>query len=185
MLSKARRGELIVPLPVGLAYDAAGHVIPDPDTAIRGAVAHLFSVFGATRSATAVVRAFRAEGLTFPWRHRAGPRKGELDWKPLSHHVVLRILHNPRYAGAFTFGRRRDQVLPGGKHRSIKVPRQEWISFIPGAHPGYITMNQYEANIATLTANAAAHGRDRAAGRPARETPCCRASSSAAGAAPG
>ena len=166
VLSKARRGELIVPLPVGLAYDAAGHVILDPDTAIRGAVAHLFSVFGATRLATAVVRAFRAEGLTFPWRHRAGPRKGELDWKPLSHHVVLRILHNPRYAGAFTFGRRRDQVLPGGKHRSIKVPRQEWISFIPGAHPGYITMNQYEANIATLTANAAAHGRDRAAGPP-------------------
>ena len=34
-LSKARRGELIMPLPVGLVYDAAGHVILDPDTAIR------------------------------------------------------------------------------------------------------------------------------------------------------
>jgi DNA invertase Pin-like site-specific DNA recombinase len=166
VLSKARRGELIVPLPVGLAYDAASHVIPDPDTAIRGAVAHLFSVFGQTKSATAVVRAFRAEGLTFPWRHRAGPRKGELDWKPLSHHVVLRILHNPRYAGAFTFGRRRDQVLPGGRHRSVKVPREDWISFIPGAHPGYITMGQYEANVATLAANAAARGADRASGPP-------------------
>ncbi len=166
VLSKARRGELIVPLPVGLAYDAAFHVIPDPDTAVRGAVAHLFSVFEKTRSATAVVRAFRAEGLTFPWRHRAGPRKGELDWKPLSHHVVLRILHNPRYAGAFTFGRRRDQVLPGGKHRSVKVPRAEWISFIPGAHPGYITMDQYEANVAVLAANAAARGKDRASGPP-------------------
>ena len=166
VLSKARRGELIVPLPVGLAYDAASHVILDPDTAVRGAVAHLFCVFEATRSATAVVRAFRAEGLTFPWRHRAGPRKGELDWKPLSHHVVLRILHNPRYAGAFTFGRRRDQVLPGGKHRSVKVPRQEWISFIPGAHPGFITMEQYEANTAVLAANAAARGRDRASGPP-------------------
>src|ERR1700733_6426150 len=44
VLSKARRGELVVPLPVGLAYDAAWHVIPDPDTAIRGAVAHLFSL---------------------------------------------------------------------------------------------------------------------------------------------
>ena len=166
VLSKARRGELIVPLPVGLAYDAASHVILDPDTAVRGAVAHLFCVFEATRSATAVVRAFRAEGLTFPWRHRAGPRKGELDWKPLSHHVVLRILHNPRYAGAFTFGRRRDQVLPGGKHRSVKVPRQEWISFIPGAHPGFITLEQYEANTAVLAANAAARGRDRASGPP-------------------
>jgi DNA invertase Pin-like site-specific DNA recombinase len=165
-LSKARRGELIMPLPVGLAYDPAGHVILDPDTAVRGALEHLFATFDATGSATAVVKAFRAEGLAFPWRHRAGPRKGELDWKPLAHHIVLRVLHNPRYAGAFTYGRRRDQTLPGGKHTSIKVPRSEWISFIPGAHPGYITLEQYEANIAKLAANAAAHGPDRAGGPP-------------------
>ena len=50
------------------------------------------------------------------------------------------------------------------------MPRQEWISFIPGAHPGYITLDQWEANIARLAANAAAHGRDRAAGPP-REGP--------------
>ena len=45
ILSKARRGELITPLPVGLAYDAAGHVIPGPDTAVhrraRAPVRHL------------------------------------------------------------------------------------------------------------------------------------------------
>jgi hypothetical protein len=31
IVSKARRGELITPLPVGLVYDAAGHVVLDPD----------------------------------------------------------------------------------------------------------------------------------------------------------
>jgi DNA invertase Pin-like site-specific DNA recombinase len=165
-LSKARRGELVMPLPVGLVYDAAGHVVPDPDTAVRGAVQRLFAMFEATGSATAVVKAFRADGLSFPWRHRAGPRKGETDWKPLAHHTVLRILHNPRYAGAFTYGRRRDRVLPGGKHASVKLPRDQWISFIPGAHPGYITLDQYEANAARLAANAAARGPDRAAGPP-------------------
>ena len=116
------------------------------------------------------MKAFNTAQLTFPWRHRAGPRKGELDWKPLQHHVVLRVLHNPRYAGAFTYGRRRDQKLPGGKTVITLLPRGEWIAFIPGAHPGYITMDQYEANLATMTANAAAHGPDRAAG-PAREGP--------------
>ena len=165
-LSKARRGELIMPLPVGLVYDGAGHVILDPDTAIAAAVRHLFTTFEATGSATACVKAFRAAGLTFPWRHQKGPRKGEVDWPPLRHHTVLRVLHNPRYAGAFTYGRRRDQVLPGGKRASITLPREEWTSFIPGAHPGYITLDQYEANIAKLAANAAAHGRDRAAGPP-------------------
>ena len=169
-LSKARRGELVMPLPIGLIYDAAGHVILDPDTAIGGALRHLFTTFEATGSATAVVKAFNTAGLTFPWRHQKGPRKGEVDWQPLRHHAVLRVLHNPRYAGAFTYGRRREQMLPGGKRASIKVPRQEWISFIPGAHPGYITLDQYEANIAKLAANAAAHGRDRAAGPP-REGP--------------
>ena len=74
-LSKARRGELIMPLPIGLVYDAAGHVILDPDTAIAGALRHLFTTFEATGSATACVKAFRAAGLTFPWRHQKGPRK--------------------------------------------------------------------------------------------------------------
>jgi Recombinase len=117
-----------------------------------------------------VVKAFRAAGLSFPWRHLKGPRKGETDWQPLRHSTVLHVLHNPRYAGAFTYGRHREQLLPGGKRASITVPREEWISFIPGAHPGYITLDQWEANIARLAANAAAHGRDRAAGPP-REGP--------------
>jgi DNA invertase Pin-like site-specific DNA recombinase len=170
ILSKARRGELIMPLPIGLIYDAAGHVILDPDTAIQGALRHLLTTFEAAGSATAVVKAFRAAGLTFPWRHRKGPRKGETDWQPLRHSTVLHVLHNPRYAGAFTYGRHREQPRPGRKRASITVPRQEWISFIPGAHPGYITLDQWEANIARLAANAAAHGRDRAAGPP-REGP--------------
>ena len=170
IVSKARRGELITPLPVGLDYDAAGHVVLDPDAAVRGAVAHLFATFEATGSATACVKAFSTAGLSFPWRHRAGPRKGEIDWKPLAHHVVLRILHNPRYAGAFTFGRHRDITLPGGKLSRTVLPREEWISFIPGAHPGYLTLEQYDANRARLAANAAAHGRDRTAGPP-REGP--------------
>jgi len=170
ILSKARRGELITPLPIGLVYDAAGHVILDPDTAVRGAVAHLFATFAATGSATACVKAFNSAGLSFPWRHRTGPRKGEIDWKPLAHHVALRVLHNPRYAGAFTFGRHRDIRLPGGKWSRTALPRQEWIAFIPSAHPGYITLDQYDANRARLAQNAAAHGRDRAAGPP-REGP--------------
>jgi DNA invertase Pin-like site-specific DNA recombinase len=169
-LSKARRGELIMPLPIGLIYDAAGHVILDPDTAIQGALRHLFTTFEGAGSATACVKAFRAAGLSFPWRHQKGPRKGEVDWQPLLHSTVLRVLHNPRYAGVFTYGRTTQRILPGGKASTRQLPREEWTSFIPGAHPGYITLDQYEANIAKLAANAAAHGRDRAAGPP-REGP--------------
>jgi len=170
VLSKARRGELIQPLPVGLAYDAAGHVVLDPDQAVQHALRHLFDTFTATGSATACVKSFRMANLLFPWRHLKGPHKGELDWKPLMHHTVLRVLHNPRYAGAFTYGRYRHHKLPSGKWSSTLLPREEWISFIPNTHPGYITLEQFEANRARLAANAAAHGRDRAGGPP-REGP--------------
>jgi len=81
IISKARRGELITPLPVGLVYDAAGHVTLDPDTAVRGALAHLFATFEATGSASACVKAVNAAGLSFPWRHRAGPRKTSQELK--------------------------------------------------------------------------------------------------------
>jgi DNA invertase Pin-like site-specific DNA recombinase len=170
VLSKARRGELITPLPVGLVYDGAGHVVLDPDTAVRESLTHLFTTFTVTGSATACVKAFRAAGLAFPWRHLRGPRKGELDWQPLRHHTALRILHNPRYAGAFSYGRHQSTRRPGGQYSSIALPREEWIAFIPNAHPGYISLEQYEANLAKLAANAAAHGRDRSAGPP-REGP--------------
>jgi DNA invertase Pin-like site-specific DNA recombinase len=170
VLSKARRGELITPLPVGLAYDTAGRVVLDPDTAVQHALRHLFGTFTTTGSATACVKAFREADLSFPWRHQKGPRKGELDWKPLQHHTILRVLHNPRYAGAFTYGRYRHQKQPSGKWSSTLLPREEWISFIPDAHPGYITIEEFEANRAHLAANATAHGRDRAGGPP-REGP--------------
>src|SRR3989442_9265083 len=42
VLSKARRGELAGPLPVGLCYDPAGRVVLDPDTQVQEAIRHLF-----------------------------------------------------------------------------------------------------------------------------------------------
>src|SRR5258706_16117015 len=132
ILSKARRGELIMPLPIGLIYDAAGHVILDPGTAIQGAVRHLLATFEATGSATAVVKAFRAAGLTFPWRHRKGPRKGETGWQPLRPPTVLHALHNPRYAGASTYGPHRERPRPLREPGTTPTsPPQAWSSFIP------------------------------------------------------
>src|SRR5258708_6465570 len=86
--------------------------------------------------------------------------------KPPAHHAVLRVLHNPRYAGCFTYGRHSHHKLPDGKHVTALLPLEEWISFIPGVHPGYITLDQYDANLARLKANAAAHGADRRSGPP-------------------
>ena len=166
ILSKARRGELQVALPVGLAYDLAGSVVLDPDRAVQQAVALLFQSFARTGSARAVVQEFAREGLQFPTRLLRGPRKGELAWGALRHWRVLRTLHNPRYAGAFAYGRRKTVRAANGKPAYRELPREQWTALIHGAHPGYITFEQFETNQRLLAANARAHGADRAAGPP-------------------
>jgi DNA invertase Pin-like site-specific DNA recombinase len=167
-LSKARRGELRMGLPVGLVYDPTGKVVLDPDTGVQQAIRHVFSLFARTGSARAVVQQFNADGLLFPVRVRTGARKGELAWMPLQHWRVLRTLHNPRYAGAFAYGRRRDRLGANGKKSYQLVPREQWLALIRDAHPGYISWDTYETNQKLLLGNATAHGEDRAAG-PARE----------------
>jgi DNA invertase Pin-like site-specific DNA recombinase len=169
-LSKARRGELAMPLPVGLVTDPAGKVVLDPDAGVQHAVGHLFATFARTGSARAVVQAFAGEGLLFPARVRFGPHKGELAWMPLKHWRVLRTLHNPRYAGAFVYGRRRERKGLNGKATYETLPRDQWTALIPDAHPGYITWDRFENNQTMLAANAQAHGTERSAG-PAREGP--------------
>ena len=128
--SKARRGELQMALPVGLVYDPAGKVVLDPDTGVQQAIRHVFTLFARTGSARATVQQFNADGLLFPVRVRTGAHKGELAWMPLQHWRVLRTLHNPRYAGAFAYGRRRERLAANGKKTFQTLPREQWISAI-------------------------------------------------------
>jgi hypothetical protein len=118
--------------------DAAGHVVLDPDVQVQKAVATFFETFARTGSATATVRAFRQGGLLFPRRLVTGAHKGELAWGPLHHSRALRTLQNPRYTGAFVYGRTQSRKLPGGKELRRKLPREQWHTVILGAHPGYI-----------------------------------------------
>ncbi len=169
-LSKARRGELKLPLPVGLVYDPADQVVLDPDLGVQQAIRLLFDTFAATGSARMVVKTFTDQQLNFPVRIRTGAHKGELAWTPLKHWRVLRTLHNPRYAGAFAYGRRRERLGPDGSRSYETLPREQWTALIRDAHPGYIDWETFETNQTRLLGNAAAHGTDRTAG-PAREGP--------------
>jgi DNA invertase Pin-like site-specific DNA recombinase len=160
-LSKARRGELKQILPIGYVYDGADHVVIDPDASVRGPLERVFQVFAATGSARQVVIAFNRDQLLFPARIRTGARKAEIVFTRLTHSRVLTVLHNPCYAGAFAYGKRRGRISPEGKQYFDLLPRAEWTTLIKEHHPGYITFAQWEANQARLTANARARaGRD-------------------------
>lgn len=170
ILNQARRGALQTPLPVGLLYDPHGNVVLDPDGQVQRSFEHLFAAFQRLGSASATVRHFREQSLLFPRRPRFGPHKGELLWESLRHWRVLGVLHNPRYAGAFCFGRRKTRKRVDGTVEVKPLPREEWTALLLDAHPGYISWEQFEANLKRLRDNAQAHGSERRKSPP-REGP--------------
>jgi len=164
-LNKARRGELWMRPPIGLVIDRAGRLTLDPDAQIQSTVRLLFDTFRRMGSALEVVRHFAREGVLWPRRGRAE----QVVFGPLDHSRVLGILHNPRYAGAFVYGRTRQRkVIIAGQARFRRIPRADWKVFLPNTHPGYISWEEFETTQATLLANAHAYGHDRRRS-PARE----------------
>jgi DNA invertase Pin-like site-specific DNA recombinase len=159
--SKARRGELKIPLPVGLLYDEQDRVILDPDRQVQQALHTFFEVYRRQGSALAVVKHFRQHDLRFPRRLRGRPNRGKLVWGPLCHTRAVQVLRNPRYAGAFVFGRTKIHKRTTGRPSSRALKQEDWHTLIPDAHPGYITWQQYQDNLQTLRSCARAHGRDR------------------------
>ncbi|HEX4166970.1 MAG TPA: recombinase family protein [Bryobacteraceae bacterium] len=76
----------------------------------------------------------------------------------MEHNRVTRILRNPRYAGAFFYGRTRYDKKVDGGCRKRPLPRKEWHTLILDAHPGYITWHDYEENLRRLQENAQLKG---------------------------
>jgi DNA invertase Pin-like site-specific DNA recombinase len=170
ILNKARRGELEGPLPIGFVYDACRRVALDPDQQVQGAIRFLFDTFRRTGSALATMHAFREQGLSFPRRTRAEQKRGEIVWTVPEHSRILWILHNPRYAGAFFYGRTRQRKIPSPAGKYKKLPMEEWTALIRDAHEAYISWEEFEENQRRLLENARMRGDDRRHS-PAREGP--------------
>lgn len=155
--NKAKKGELRFPLPVGYVYDTCGQTVMDPDEEVQMALRNVFNSFKASGSAYGVVSYFAQKALRFPKRAYGGVWDGKLVWGPLTHSRVVGILHNPCYAGAYVYGRYRDQkkVSPEGLfvHHIVRLPKDKWEVFIPDHHPGYISWEMYELNQKRLQQN--------------------------------
>lgn len=151
--SKAARGELRVPLPLGLVYDEDDQVAFDPDRQVVAAIRRVFTAFRDKGSAMQVVKWFRDENVLLPHRARTGPCRGELRWSLPDHAKIRRILKNPAYAGAFAYGQTRTLRQPDGSVRYRTLPPEEWQVCIPGHHVGFIDWEEYGRNQATLARN--------------------------------
>jgi DNA invertase Pin-like site-specific DNA recombinase len=150
ILNKVRRGEYRCVLPTGFVYDEAGNVVLDPDSQIRETIIHFFETFSRVGSACQTVKVFRHEGLLFPSRLRNG---ATTIFRPLTASTAIRTLNNPRYAGAYAYGRRHYRRAADGKKILRKRECDDWLARIPNAHPGYITWEQFQQNLKILETN--------------------------------
>jgi DNA invertase Pin-like site-specific DNA recombinase len=150
ILNKVRRGEYRCVLPTGFGYHESGTVVLDPDSQIRETIAYFFETFSRVGSACQTVKVFRNNGLLFPSRLR---NSATTIFQPLTTSTAIRTLNNPRYAGAYAYGRRHYRRAADGRKVLRKRECNDWLACIPNAHPGYITWEQFQQNLKTLETN--------------------------------
>jgi hypothetical protein len=136
ILNQAQRAALKLQLPVGLVYVEEKTVHLDPDAQVQDAFRVLFATFKRTASAWATVKYFRDQQLLFPHRVRSGPHAGTIHWSALTHNGVLKILRNPRYAGAFCYGRTQTSKGLDGSLHVETVPKARMAISLPGCPCG-------------------------------------------------
>ncbi|MER9457757.1 recombinase family protein [Mesorhizobium sp. M0478] len=137
---KAARGELRIPLPGGLTYNRSGQIVFNPDEEVQARLRLIFDKFRELQTARRVMRYLRTHDLRVPVRPLRGPAPHELVWRDATIAHVHHILHNPAYAGAYVYGRRRINAIrqgPGSHRATSKVAIDDWEVCIKDAHPGY------------------------------------------------
>ena len=168
ILNKAKRGEYQCPLPTGLVYSDTGEVMLDPDSQVRETIAYFFKTFSRVGSACQTVKTFKKEGLFFPSSiYSFG--NARIVYRQLTTSTAMRMLHNPRYAGAYAYGRRKYRKTVQGKSVISIRDSNDWLACLPDSHPGYITWEQYQENLSILESNG--QGYETARKSPPREGP--------------
>ncbi len=160
LLSKARRGELILGLPVGYIKAADGRIEKHSDRRIHEAIELVFKKFVEFGSARQVLLWLREYDVRLPALSGVGDHG--LIWRLPVYQTIIKFLRNPIYAGAYAFGRTATstRVIDGVAHkvRGNRKEREQWTVLLRDHHEGYIGWEDYERNQRLLAENAQMKG---------------------------
>jgi DNA invertase Pin-like site-specific DNA recombinase/predicted DNA-binding transcriptional regulator AlpA len=162
LLNKAQRGELALPLPVGLVRSPNQQVLKDPNLEVQNRLSLVFSTFLRVKSASKVLQCFLHNQLHIPRRNPYG----DLVWRKPSVAAILSILKNPAYAGAFVYGRTRTSRHPNGKASTRALPMEQWKIIVKDQYPAYINWDTYQCIQSMLRDNYAEYDRNQSRGVP-------------------
>ncbi|HTI79201.1 MAG TPA: recombinase family protein [Acetobacteraceae bacterium] len=155
--SKARRGELRIPVPIGYVWHREIGLGLDPDRRVQEVTRGIFQRFRELGSARQVHLALKAEQVHFP-RPSDGKRMTTFDWTPIRYRNVISVLKNPFYAGAYAYGKsvNRTQIVDGRARKTYGHfrPLRDCEILLKEHHEGYIDWEEFERNQTQLAANA-------------------------------
>ena len=155
--NKAKRGELPHSLPVGYVLTDAEQVVKEPDRQVQARLSYVFDLFAELRVARRVLVRLRREKLTVPAKVWGGPRHGTIRWKVPTLSDIMRLLHNPIYAGAYAYGQRTydpfDRSQTNGKAKTKSRPIAEWPVCLRDVYPAFISWDQFVRNQQILRDN--------------------------------
>lgn len=164
MLNKARRGELIVDVPIGFEKSSNNRIVKHPDREVQERIALVFSTFLRVKSLGGVVRYFNQHQLLAPCKDRIlGMR-----WREPTCASVSSMLRNPTYAGAYAYGKTRFIPQNAAPHKRRKKPVDVslWKVLLKEHHEGYIDWPTFEQIQAVLMDNFTAYCQKSGRGTP-------------------
>ena len=155
--SKAQRGELRIPVPIGYCWHREAGLGLDPDMRVQEVIRQIFARFRECGSARRVLLRMSAEQVHFP-RPSDGRTMIAFEWRPIRYRNVISVLKNPFYAGAYAYGKseKRTTVVDGHLRKSYgyNKPLERYEVLLKDHHEGYIGWAEFERNQAQLAANA-------------------------------
>lgn len=181
-LAKARTGELICPLPVGLVYDPAGRVVLDPDQSVQGVVRHLFATFERTGSARATVKASPQKGSCSLPGSRPEPTKAPWPGWPCLTTASCRCSTTPATRVPSAMGGAASAGPPTARSATPSSLGRRGRRSSPTPTPATSPGNASRTTSADSPNSPRPAATTVGPARPAKAPRCCRASSSAAGA---
>jgi len=160
---KARRGELLIVSPVG--YVKGEHRLEkDPDRRVQDAIDLVFRKLLELGSVRQTLLWFHEHGLELPVTNA----REQVRWRRPSYGMVYSMLTNPAYGGAYAYGKT-EQVTTyadGEPRQTVRrKPREHWLAFIPEAHEGYVSWEQFERVQGAIAQNRLGRGHVGAAQR--------------------
>jgi excisionase family DNA binding protein len=154
--SKARRGELRLPVPFGYVWHREVGLGFDPDLRLQEVIRLIFARFRELGSARQVHLSMVADHVHFPRPSDEG-RMTNLEWMPTRYRNVISVLKNPFYAGVYVYGKteKRTAIVEGRARKSYGhgKPIGTWEVMIKDHHKGYISWVEFERNQKQLATN--------------------------------